>query len=171
MKPPDEFLDFAVKMCGPQVVRLIDMWEEERHRIGEAECGTRAGYQRHLYQGESACAECNMARAEYARCYYRSAPEKWSEYQRAWIARRSTSGKCRCGADLDLSFTRCSDCRSRHAEQSRQRRRTNGASPRVAPQHGTLSMYSNRGCRCDPCRQATSDYNRAYHARRKAMAS
>ncbi|SRR6266571_611000 len=44
MKPPDEFLDFAVKMCGPQVVRVIEMWEEERLRIGELAHGTTARY-------------------------------------------------------------------------------------------------------------------------------
>ena len=35
------------------------------------------------------------------------------------------------------------------------------------PQHGTISMYVSRKCRCDPCRKANSDYARSLRQRRK----
>lgn len=36
----------------------------------------------------------------------------------------------------------------------------------VAP-HGTLSRYSNQGCRCQACKNACSEYRRAYRLKRK----
>jgi hypothetical protein len=35
------------------------------------------------------------------------------------------------------------------------------------PKHGTNNEYSNYGCRCEPCRAAASEYNRAYKAKKK----
>ncbi len=32
--------------------------------------------------------------------------------------------------------------------------------------HGTLSSYINRRCRCDPCREASAAYRRAWKARK-----
>ena len=34
--------------------------------------------------------------------------------------------------------------------------------------HGTTSMYTAGKCRCEPCRSAMRDYQRAYTAKRKA---
>ncbi len=38
------------------------------------------------------------------------------------------------------------------------------------PQHGTLTMYRGRGCRCDACRSANAEYARKYHQHRRAVA-
>lgn len=35
------------------------------------------------------------------------------------------------------------------------------------PRHGSLTGYTGRGCRCDRCRQAMTDYAREYQRRRK----
>lgn len=34
--------------------------------------------------------------------------------------------------------------------------------------HGTLSMYTSRGCRCELCTKANRNYQRQYRARRSA---
>lgn len=38
----------------------------------------------------------------------------------------------------------------------------------TAIKHGTTGGYTNRGCRCQECRDAQAAYSRAYKARRKA---
>ena len=40
--------------------------------------------------------------------------------------------------------------------------------PNSAIVHGTISAYSNRGCRCDLCSEARRGYDRMYVARHKA---
>jgi hypothetical protein len=35
-------------------------------------------------------------------------------------------------------------------------------------QHGTVSRYTGRGCRCDPCRRAMSEYSRAHNRKHPA---
>ena len=35
--------------------------------------------------------------------------------------------------------------------------------------HGTVSMYSNKGCRCDPCGLANREYKRVYARQYRAM--
>lgn len=40
--------------------------------------------------------------------------------------------------------------------------------PAGRARHGTLSMYTGRGCRCELCTRANRDYQRDYRARRSA---
>ena len=35
--------------------------------------------------------------------------------------------------------------------------------------HGIVSTYTNRRCRCEPCRTASRDYIRAYRGRRRTV--
>lgn len=37
--------------------------------------------------------------------------------------------------------------------------------------HGTFTMYTNHGCRCEPCRAAKSQYQRDYKAKRSELAA
>lgn len=36
------------------------------------------------------------------------------------------------------------------------------------PPHGTRSRYTNRGCRCDDCRNASNKYNREWKQQRRS---
>jgi hypothetical protein len=38
----------------------------------------------------------------------------------------------------------------------------------MAYEHGTISRYTAKGCRCDACKTANRSYQRAYQAKRKA---
>lgn len=48
--------------------------------------------------------------------------------------------------------------------------KTKSATPVADVQHGTRHAYMNRGCRCAPCRQANTDYNRErYQQQRRGL--
>jgi len=126
MKPPNEFLDFAVKLCGPQAVTLIEIWEEERLRIGQIEHGRISNYTNAYCR----CAECRAVNAATRRARYQ--------------------------ADAELGAARVRASRAKKK----------GTAP---GRHGTPTAYNVHGCRCDLCRQARNDYQRAYRARRKAV--
>lgn len=42
---------------------------------------------------------------------------------------------------------------------------------RANPEHGSATMYINRGCRCDECRRGARDRMRVYRANKKMIAS
>lgn len=52
-----------------------------------------------------------------------------------------------CGGAKSYYAARCMPCRTQD------------------DQHGTLSTYNNRGCRCAACRNANAAYHREYKAR------
>lgn len=62
----------------------------------------------------------------------------------------------------------CITCRNAAHETKRQeRRRALAADPSLA-EHGRLTTYNDWMCRCQPCRDASTEYRRQWRARRAA---
>ncbi len=61
---------------------------------------------------------------------------------------------------------RCIQCK----QAKRDSRNSKGRTPKsIETIHGTLTTYVRERCRCEPCRAASSEYNRARYAARKAL--
>jgi hypothetical protein len=150
VKPPKEFLDFAVEMCGPQAVTLIEMWEKMRRGLQNPVCGEISGYDKHHYEGEEPCRSCKDAKAEQSKEWYRANPEK----------------KRAAGIKWDQAHP------GYHAAKKRELRKKWAQRPCPADKHG-LKGFDYYQCRCDVCRTARREFNReymrTYRARRKAM--
>lgn len=56
-------------------------------------------------------------------------------------------------------------------ERERLAEREGYPAPAVLPAHGTNPRYAKHGCRCAPCRQAHTGYERDRRARRRARSS
>lgn len=100
----------------------------------------------------------------------------------------------RHGTDINYRRgCRCDACRSKHnglvritATRRRHRDRPDVVAAALAkparpprpyrparssqPEHGTLTMYTHRRCRCEQCRAAMTAYAREYRARKRGVA-
>jgi hypothetical protein len=87
--------------------------------------------------------------------------------------RRSRSGrKCReCERLRSARRYREGDVREKRKLFPSRRKRSGGPrAPIVSKiQHGTPAAYNHWGCRCQPCREARSSYQREYRQRRRSL--
>lgn len=92
------------------------------------------------------------AREVCARCQVRDECERWARKAGPWL-------------DGIWAGTTPSE-RGRHGQRKPRDRRPTAEA--VWPPHGTVSRYSNHGCRCGECTAAQSEANRAYKRRKRA---
>lgn len=116
-------------------------------------------------------------------------PEKQREYARKWIAARRAEWLADkfcvvCGSTEELEvdhIDRATKVDHKVWSWSSARREAELAKCQVLckschlkktveegphAQHGTMSMYHKYGCRCEPCREARSEYRRELKSRR-----
>lgn len=187
MKPPEKFLTFAVEMCGPQAVTLLEMWEELRWNAGNR-CGSEAGYQEHLRLGTAACDACRDAvneankrrrsgRRDQGLCGQCAQPAAENRYLctacsvrlSVWYDKRRADRKCaKCDQLVTTKrCTLCRDCRTKKQARARELRDQRRAS-RLCIQCGQASV--DKTSRCQRCRVVSAECARAYRIRRKAAA-
>lgn len=115
------------------------------------EHGTIGGYRAHYRHREPMCEPCRAA--ERRRRGYKG-PQK--------------TAVCGTRSGYDRHIRRgeqpCAECRAATAGYVRQWRRL--GLPAGDRRHGTLPGYE-RGCRCDPCKQAKAVDNRHWYERRR----
>lgn len=110
--------------------------------------GTLAGYKRHGCR----CQDCKDANAAYSRTYNQRHPEQRARIR--WTTCPECGGRMSKGNGNGRDAKLCLAC-------------TVAAYPE--PAHGTLSRYQSPRfrCRCDACKQANTDRQRAYLEQRR----
>ncbi len=97
-----------------------------------------------------------MGRSEHARLHHRENPPRMAQLSCAFCGeifkRRARIIRARRKLGQEKFY-----CCLSHAARGTQRRKTN---------HGSATMYSYHGCRCDICRRGQRDRARRYRARK-----
>lgn len=129
----------------------------ERYRLRIIQHGTTTGYQYHKCR----CDLCRKAQTDSVRQY------RATQQGRAKVRNNNANAQRRLSLAAQWMREKRPDIWQQIVHQVDEDKEQTSATEPI--KHGTLSMYTHGGCRCDLCREANADHMRQYRATRKVV--